>query len=687
MRPKLLMLIPALALSSTYAHAVSTRTFELDSLEKLSGGDLAGVSVGSDGVVRAGWTLGSVALPDATATWCAAELPDHSVLIGVTGGQVFRVAGGVATVFADTHTDAVTALAVGPGGVAYAGTIPDAKLFKLGAGKAEPFATLPDSHNVWALVFDKAGLAGGAAFYAATGPDGRLFRVALDGTASVYFHSDEPNLVSVAVAANGDVYTGSGTRGLLYRLHGAGRASVLYDFPGEAATEVRSLAVAGNALYVAVNEYSELPEPPKRATAGRSEAGPAAQGTRPKPGKGTLYRFDAQGRPEKMMHHDDFHYMSLAVDDGGTPYVGTGVEGRVYSVDDAHKVTLVADTDERQIGALVLTGGVNHGAVKGLIASSDPGVAHPILGRGGVDAVWTSKPLDSGLRARFGRVTWQSKGSVEVTTRTGDTASPDATWSNWSGPLPLAGVVQSPAARYFQVRARWSGDPNAELSDILIPFVTDNLRAVVTEVSAQPKPVRDTKEGLIASGSEPPRHDSSVKLTFKVDNPDGDDLRFRVTYRRDGDPLWREVTRPDEVQTKTDLDWETSALPEGRYRVRVSASDELANPPETTTEHSLESPTFIVDNTPPVFQGLALRGRRLVGRVVDGVGPIARVELVVDSHADWHPLAPADGIFDSADEALDADVHALVPAGSHLVTVRAFDAAGNSVVATLTSGP
>src|SRR5208283_1481574 len=100
--------------------AVGTRTFELDSLEKLSGGDLKGVAVGSDGVVRAGWTVGDIPLPDASASWAAVELPDKTMLVGVTGGSVLRIANGGATVYADTGTQAVTSLAVGPGGAVYA---------------------------------------------------------------------------------------------------------------------------------------------------------------------------------------------------------------------------------------------------------------------------------------------------------------------------------------------------------------------------------------------------------------------------------------------------------------------------------------------------------------------------------------------------------------------------------------
>ena len=46
------------------------------------------------------------------------------------------------------------------------------------------------------------------------------------------------------------------------------------------------------------------------------------------------------------------------------------------------------------------------------------------------------------------------------------------------------------------------------------------------------------------------------------------------------------------------------------------------------------------------------------------------------------PLAPVDGIFDTADETIDVDITPLLGAepGPHVVAVRAFDAAGNSVV-------
>jgi hypothetical protein len=97
-------------------------------------------------------------------------------------------------------------------------------------------------------------------------------------------------------------------------------------------------------------------------------------------------------------------------------------------------------------------------------------------------------------------------------------------------------------------------------------------------------------------------------------------------------------------------------------------------------KHALESAPFVVDNTPPVIQSLTMAGRILRAHVVDGVGPIVRVEIAVDGRLEWRPLASVKGIFDSADESVDSDVSSIVPPGSHIVTARAFDAAGNSAL-------
>jgi hypothetical protein len=70
-------------------------------------------------------------------------------------------------------------------------------------------------------------------------------------------------------------------------------------------------------------------------------------------------------------------------------------------------------------------------------------------------------------------------------------------------------------------------------------------------------------------------------------------------------------------------------------------------------------------------------GRRLRGTVVDGVGPIARIEAAAVVKDRWIPFFPTDGVFDEPREDFDADVTSLVEGGETLVVLRVFDRAGN----------
>jgi hypothetical protein len=174
--------------------------------------------------------------------------------------------------------------------------------------------------------------------------------------------------------------------------------------------------------------------------------------------------------------------------------------------------------------------------------------------------------------------------------------------------------------------------------------------------------------------------DEKVKLSWKVDNEDKDELRYRLQYRLVGTTQWYDILKPQEQLTKTNFTWDTSDLPEGRYRVRVVASDELANPPGRVKQHQLDSGVVLVDNTAPALKNLKVTGRTISGIVIDGVGPIERIELSVAGSGEWYPFFPRDGVFDEQREEFAADVSSLVPQGPALVTVRAYDRANNSVL-------
>jgi hypothetical protein len=121
-------------------------------------------------------------------------------------------------------------------------------------------------------------------------------------------------------------------------------------------------------------------------------------------------------------------------------------------------------------------------------------------------------------------------------------------------------------------------------------------------------------------------------------------------------------------------------LPEGRYRVRVVASDELANPPDRVTRDDAESGIVLVDNTPPRVTALRAAGRRVEGVAEDGVGPIQRIEAALAGTDDWVPFYPTDGIFDEAREEFEFDAGVFAASGAAILAIRIFDDANNVVI-------
>jgi hypothetical protein len=663
------LLVAAASLFAVPGAAVGTRSFQLSSIEDFKGGDLTGVSIDSNGNVRAGLNLGSIPIPDASQARSALVVGE-SVLIGTgNDGKIYRITGGKYELAATTGTWVVTSMVTGWNGDVYAATYPDGKVFKLSpgqkGGEAQTFVALPGAEDVWSLAFDTKN----NALYAATGPEGKVFRIDQGGHAQVYYKSEDAHVVSVAVAPDGTVYAGTNGKALLYKITGPGRAAVLHDFDTD---DVWQIAVApSGAVYAIANKYNDTFAPPKRNRTGPPTPQPARAS---RPGKGILMRFTKDGVPEQMLDDDDSHFSSLAIGDDGQPYVGTAAEGRLYTVDDNHLERLMAKTDERSLGAVVMAG------KRRFVVGSDPVVYREVKGVGGADAVWTSKVLDAGLRATYGRLNWRSTGALELSIRSGNTATPDTTWNAWSAPLGAPGLPKMDPARYTQIRARWSRDPQASLRDVHLYFVTDNARAIITSIEASQRGSgRTLKQGVQASGGEAPHASSSVKISWKVDNPDQDEMRYRLFYRLDSETEWRPMLKASEKLTSADYSWDTSTLPEGTYRIMVEGTDELANPPDRVTKHSLISPIVLVDNTPPVFKSLEIRGRRLSGEVVDGVGPIARIEVSVAGSDEWRPISPKDGVFDQPAETFDADVSAVIPAGNQIVAVRAYDTAGNMV--------
>ncbi len=115
---------------------------------------------------------------------------------------------------------------------------------------------------------------------------------------------------------------------------------------------------------------------------------------------------------------------------------------------------------------------------------------------------------DSGTVARWGRLAWVGSKGVVFKTRAGNSARPDATWSDWSEPIadPAKALITSPNARFIQWRAEFAGAASAppELDSVTVGYLPQNsppsLRSIT--VSAQTALPRVPRK---ASVRAPPR--------------------------------------------------------------------------------------------------------------------------------------------------------------------------------------
>ena len=177
-------------------------------------------------------------------------------------------------------------------------------------------------------------------------------------------------------------------------------------------------------------------------------------------------------------------------------------------------------------------------------------------------------------------------------------------------------------------------------------------------------------------------HSPVLKLRWKVDNADGDDLNYRLSYREENEVVWRPLGGPDPLQ-KPEYDWNTEAIPDGNYTVRVVTSDERSRPRSEALESTFTSPPLLVDNRKPEVLGLdaahypQVTGPRARHRQQHHGDRVLRRRrrLATGAAQRRHLRRPRRAVHLQAADAAG---------GPHNVTVRAWDSADNVGAASVT---
>jgi hypothetical protein len=666
------------------------KTFRQATAKDFEEGEATGTTVLPTGEVVPGLVTVRTAV-DAAFVWCAAQSRDGATTYFGTGdeGKIFVVpthgeAGDKTGARRLATLDAawVTALVTRVDGTLLAGTTPGGRVFAVDpkTGASRVLGSVGAGH-VWTMVRDdKAGVT-----YVGSGLPGKIFALDDHGKSWQVWDSGDKHVVSLMKDTDGTLLAGTSEEAILYRVHVDGRAEALQDFEAE---EVRAIVRAPSGLYVAVNDFEKntaVPAPPGPVGAKGTKivlaAGgpPASAGSLPRPGarksKAAVYWIDVSGRIEQVFALPDGYLTALAVADDGSVFAAAGTQGHIYRVRSDRTASLVIDLSERQALTLLRSGTdllVGTGDVGGIYR------ARPPAAPGGR---YLSKVLDAEFPARWGVLRWLGT-QATFETRSGNTAKPDAGWSAWKvlagirpSPSGGAGHVGSPSARYVQYRATLAG-VTSRLRGVTTYYLPQNQRARVTELTLADAPAATPVVGGGTPSATRAPHSAVLKLRWKVDNPDGDEMTYRLTFREQSEAVWRPLAgMVGDPLAKPEYDWNTDGIPDGLYVVRVTASDERAQPRDRALAATFDSTPLLVDNRKPDVLELAGRYPTLTGRARDSASPVTQIEFAVDG-GDWQLVSPTDGIADDLVESFSIKLPTL-PRGPHAVSVRATDSAEN----------
>ena len=688
-------------------------------------GVLKNLSSRSDGLLTLAPASHELFDPSLAYLWSLAQDSKGNLYAGGgTNAKVYRIApDGKGKVLAELDGLQVQAVTVDSTGRVYAATAPDGKVYRISAaGKSEVFYD-PKAKYIWALAFDHSGN-----LLVATGDPGGVYRVAPDGQGKLFFPCDETHIRSMALDAQGDLILGTDPGGLVLRVTPAGEGFVLYQMPRK---EVTAVAVARDgsiyAAGVGSKSYSggssaapPLSPPPVvtpvlvSAPGSPAPAAPRASSSSPSlslpsgvAGGSDVYRIDSSGTPLKIWSNPQDVVYAIAFDSSGRVLLGTGNKGLIYRVESPSLYTALLTVPATQVTAFLSgPGGRLYAATGnvGKVIEIGPGLEK----QGSIE----SDTFDAGIFSLWGRLSFEANlngGQVSLETRSGNLDQAGKYWSAWSPAItvPEGARIVSPPSRFVQWRATLKCEGSGrspELESVDVAYLPKNLPPSVEQIEITqpnykfppPSPSLSTAPPTLslpplgrsgaassplfslessASGSTSTPAMQYAKgwrgARWLATDPNGDSLVYTVEIRGSKETVWKPLK--DKLDEKY-FSFDTTAFPDGEYRLRITASDSPSNPPAEALTGSLVSDPFTIDNTPPRITALtatAGAGKlRVHWHAADALNDIAKAEYSLDG-ADWTLAAPVSKLSDSL--ALDYDLTLDAPAGEHTIAVRVWD--------------
>jgi WD40 repeat protein len=581
-------------------------------------------------------------------------------------------------------------------------------LYRYQGDKMQSIFEPNDAKYIFAITVDDTG-----SIYLGTGPEGKIYKLDSFGKNPVLIYDSlDKNIISLAVGADNLLYAGTDGRGLIYKIDTKNKtAVVLYDaeqpeitallFAGKDGLDLYAAAASADVVQTERKFVPQIPLAGRPETPQSSPEQPSEDKNRktqslqianigekpqeqpeqekPKPARpprptkaGFVYKISPQGYVTDVFTETAV-FFALA-EKNNKLILGTGNNGQTFSIDistEEHAI-IYEDESASQITAVAVAD--NHL----LLGTANPPKLIKLLDAFASKGTFSSSLVDAGQPAKWGKLQIEADVpqdcKVLVASRSANVGDiNDPTFSEWTAPVEVTEPVQlqCPTARFCQYKLFFhsaDGNKTPLVKRVAVASTVPNLAPKVESVKAERDP-SSAKAGVF-------------KITYKAVDKNNDTLIYKVDFRKIGRNNWIELK--DKLETDS-YEWDTKTVEDGRYEIKVTASDERANTTETKLTGSRISDPLVVDNTPPEITEHAItkNGEKvtLILSVSDGLSAIGKVEYTVDSSTEWISALPDDQVYDTTKEQFTIVIED-VKSGEHVIALKFADDVANTAYKT-----
>ena len=169
-----------------------------------------------------------------------------------------------------------------------------------------------DQALIWSAAFDSK-----KNLYVGTGHDGKVFKVDVNGSSTVFFDAAELDVLALALDSEQTLFVATSPDGKIYRVNGDGKATVFFD-PEDKFIWDMEFDKKGN-LFVATGN------------------------------KGRIYKVNKDGKGEIFYDSGQANILCLAIDQQGNIVAGSDPDGYLYRISPEGKPFVLYDSSMREI--------------------------------------------------------------------------------------------------------------------------------------------------------------------------------------------------------------------------------------------------------------------------------------------------------------------------------------------------